>query len=77
MRLRETKKEARCTRSMDMVEMEDRFAETGASSELMKIFRSTDEHTTKRAREPYHRKNGERNVPKKPKVQPNTRVGRG
>jgi transketolase len=44
---------------MDMVGVEDRFGETGAPWELMKIFGLTAEHITKRAKELYHRKNGE------------------
>ena len=39
--------------------MEDRFGEGGAPSELMKIFGLTAEHMAKRAKELYHRKNGE------------------
>jgi transketolase len=44
---------------MDMVGVEDRFGETGAPWELMKIFGLTAEHITKRAKELNHRKNGE------------------
>ena len=44
---------------MDMVGVEDRFGETGAPWELMKIFGLTAEHIAKRAKELYHRKNGE------------------
>jgi len=44
---------------MDMVGVEDRFGETGAPWELMKIFGLTAEHIAKRAKELYRRKNGE------------------
>lgn len=54
---------------MDMVGVEDRFGETGAPWELMKIFGLTAEHIAQRAKELCHRKNGEQNVSKKSKVQ--------
>ncbi len=44
---------------MDMVGVEDRFGETGAPWELMKIFGLTAEHIAKRAKELYHQKNSE------------------
>lgn len=44
---------------MDMVGVEDKFGESGAPWELMKIFGLTAEHIAKRAKELYDRKNGE------------------
>ncbi|TKJ45774.1 transketolase [Candidatus Aerophobetes bacterium Ae_b3b] len=44
---------------MGMVGVEDKFGESGAPWELMKIFGLTAEHIAKRAKELYDRKNGE------------------
>jgi len=44
---------------MDMVGVEDKFGESGAPWELMKIFGLTAEHMAKRAKNLYDRKNGE------------------
>jgi transketolase len=44
---------------MDMVGVEDKFGETGAPWELMKIFGLTAEHIAKRAKKLYDLKNGE------------------
>jgi len=44
---------------MDMVGVEDKFGESGAPWELMKIFGLTAEHIAERAKELYDRKNGE------------------
>jgi len=44
---------------MDMVGVEDKFGESGAPWELMKIFGLTAEHITKRAKKLYDLKNGE------------------
>jgi len=44
---------------MDMVGVEDKFGESGAPWELMKIFGLTAEHIAKRAKELYDEKNGE------------------
>ena len=44
---------------MDMVGVQDKFGESGAPWELMKIFGLTAEHMAKRAKKLYDRKNGE------------------
>ncbi len=44
---------------MDMVGVEDKFGESGAPWELMKIFGLTAEHIAKRAKKLYERKSGE------------------
>jgi len=43
---------------MDMVGVQDKFGESGAPWELMKIFGLTAEHMEKRGKKLYDRKNG-------------------